>query len=115
MAYNQEPNNNDSAGSFSAKQTQQLNKLNQVAGNGIVPLADNRKLNLSKGGQEYAPKFRKTDAGKYIRNTSPAAQMSAIKQDTSKKYDAINKKIDKDRQTVKKTDIKRKQNYNPFR
>jgi hypothetical protein len=115
MPYNQEPNNNDSAGSFSAKQTQQLNKLNQVAGNGIVPLTDNRKLNLSRGGKEYAPKFRKTDAGKYIRNTSPAAQMSAIKEDTSAKYAAINKKVDRDRQAVKKMDYQRKQNFNPFR
>ncbi len=114
MSYKLEPNNNDSAGPFSTTQQETMNKLKKVSGQSSVPLTDDRKLNMSRGGQQYAPKFRKTDKGKYIRNTSPASLNKAINQSTSDKYSAINKKIDKSRQTVKGTDVKRAQNYNPY-
>lgn len=114
MSFKLEPNNNDSAGSFSAAQTSQLNRLNQVSGNGIVPLADNRQVTKSQFGNEYYKKYKKIDTGKYVPNTSPASLDAKINESTADKYKAINKKIDKDRQTVRGMDYKRKQNYNPF-
>lgn len=41
MGFKLKPNNNNSPGSFPKKQTEQLNTLNQVAGNGIKPLSNN--------------------------------------------------------------------------
>lgn len=115
MPYNQEPNNNDSAGSFSAKQTQQLNRLNEVAGNGIVPLVDNRERKISStSGKAYLKKYRKDDTGKYIKNVSAASMQQSINETTSDKYDRINMSIIKSKQRQAKLDRQRKQKWNPY-
>ena len=114
MSFKLEPNNNDSAGSFSAAQTKQLNRLNEVSGNGIVPLTDNREVTTTRGGRDYFKKIRKTESGKYIKNTSPASLKASIDESTSDKYAKLNKTINEDRWKVKGMDRDRKQNYNPF-
>ena len=114
MGFKLEPNNNNSPTSFNTSQAATINKLKAVSGTADVPLADNRQATTSQFGNKYYKKYKKTDSGKYIRNVSPASMNTKITESTSDKYAAINKKIDKDRQTVKGMDYKRKQNYNPF-
>lgn len=115
MSYKLEPNNNNSPTSFNTKQVQTIDKLKQVSGQANVPLTDDRAKKVSNiSGKEYVTKYRKDDKGKYIRNVSAASMQNAIGQTTNDKYKKINQTIDRNRQTVKKMDIKREQNYNPY-